>query len=1026
MLLFDLSLREHINRRSGIALAAGVAFTLAALIASVLWNQAELRQRYDLETANREILLASRAQQANAAVAALTTLFSAAQSVDADQFSLLANESIARWPFLRAAFYAPRVLPVDRASFEANVADSGLPGFRIQNDGKAEFPKAKLPKTKYHYPIRYFEPFTPLSSRWLGLDLMATPYLAATIKQTEASDTTRIASGSGPFGQETEFWLLKSLYSQRGNAAANLRQQLANGVVGFALAPAALSAGIALPGEWLRISLRQGESNPASYPSLFEQGQVPPAGLFGLFRLVKHHELPLAEANLVAEFGRAVSLGELLGTSGVVVLVLGTFMTVLFLILAAHANARRIAEIRYRTVAENTYDWETWINSAGRWLYCSPSCQRLTGHDPAAFLNDPTLFLRITHPDDRAKVQAHLESTHMSSAKAEDLIFRVIHQNGQTLWIEHVCVSIADAQGHYLGRRASNRDISERMLNVARAEALLRLSQEAHRMSERALLQLALEEAQHLTGSEVGYLHFINDDQKTIELVIWSEHTLEFCVATHDTHYPVAEAGIWADTVRYKQPVMHNDYQHMDNRRGYPAGHFPLVRHMAVPVMEGDQVNMILGVGNKPHFYDDADLRALQLIGDGLWKSVSLRRTMLKLEAARNAAEAANRAKSTFLANMSHELRTPMNAIMGMTELALRKASEPKLRDQLSKIGQASQHLLHVINDILDISKIEAERLKLEQVNFKLGEVLENLMSLLGHKVNDKGLKLHIDLPAGLPSMKLIGDPTRLGQILLNLVGNAVKFTERGAITLRATLLEESPHAVLLRIEVVDSGIGISAENQKRLFSAFEQADGSMTRKYGGTGLGLAISKRLAEMMGGEVGVTSVVGQGSTFWFSVRLGKSANGNASATKEYDFSPAPTFDSGSAESQIKTHYAGTRILLAEDEPINQEVSRGILEDVGLSVDLAVDGVQAVAMAQQHRYALILMDMQMPNLNGVEATRAIRTLPNYATVPILAMTANAFNEDRQLCLDAGMNDHISKPVEPEVLFETLLKWL
>jgi len=482
-------------------------------------------------------------------------------------------------------------------------------------------------------------------------------------------------------------------------------------------------------------------------------------------------------------------------------------------------------------------------------------------------------------------------------------------------------------------------------------ESVLHISQEATRLGERELLQFGLEEAQRLSGSEIGYLHFINDDQETIELVIWSQNTLKFCTAVHDSHYPVAQAGIWADTVRFKQPVIHNDYQQMEGRRGFPEGHFPLVRHLAVPVMEGDQVRMILGVGNKPRFYDDADLRELQLIGDGLWKSVSLRRAMIKLEAARDAAEAASRAKSTFLANMSHELRTPMNAIMGMTNMALRKATDPKLRDQLTKIDQASQHLLHVINDILDISKIEAERLTLEQVNFKLGEVLENLISLIGHKVSDKGLKLHIDLPAGLPSMTLIGDPTRLGQILLNLTGNAVKFTERGTITLRARLVDESVTDMLLHIEVEDTGIGISAEDQQRLFTAFEQADGSMTRKYGGTGLGLAISKRLAKMMGGEIGVDSVEGQGSSFWFTVRLGKSAD---------LISPAPTFDSDSAEAQIKSRYAGSRVLLAEDEPINQEVSRGMLEDVGLSVDLAEDGVQAVAMAKQNHYALILMDI------------------------------------------------------------------
>lgn len=388
-----------------------------------------------------------------------------------------------------------------------------------------------------------------------------------------------------------------------------------------------------------------------------------------------------------------------------------------------------------------------------------------------------------------------------------------------------------------------------------------------------------------------------------------------------------------------------------------------------------------------------------------------------ELSLAKEAAEAASRAKSTFLANMSHELRTPMNAIMGMTSIALRHADNPTLSDQLGKIDNASQHLLAVINDILDISKIEAERLTLEQRNFMLDQVLDNLTNLIGRKVSDNGLKLSIDLPLEIAHQALCGDALRLGQILINLTGNAVKFTEAGTITLRIRLLEESQADVLLRFEVQDTGIGISAEEMERLFTAFEQADGSMTRKYGGTGLGLAISKRLAKLMGGEIGVESQPGKGSTFWFTVRLGKATEVVAQA---------PTYEQDSPETRLRTQFAGTRLLLAEDEPINQEVSRGLLEDIGLVVDVAEDGSVALALAKRNRYALILMDMQMPRLNGLDATRQIRTLPDYEHTPIVAMTANAFDEDRQICLDVGMNDHIAKPVDPDVLFETLLKWL
>lgn len=438
---------------------------------------------------------------------------------------------------------------------------------------------------------------------------------------------------------------------------------------------------------------------------------------------------------------------------------------------------------------------------------------------------------------------------------------------------------------------------------------------------------------------------------------------------------------------------------------------------ISVPVFAGKQIIALLSLEDHVHAnaFGEAECRLLNTVATSLGAALKNARLFAETKKARAAAEAANQYKSDFLANISHEIRTPLNAIIGMGFLAMGTDLTEQQRDYLQKIQRSGHHLLGIINDVLDFSKVEAGMMRVEAVDFAVEGLIEDVVSVVAEKAEEKGLKLAVDIAPDVPAM-LLGDALRLRQILINYVNNAVKFTDQGEVVIRIRVQSRSSTEAVLRFEVSDTGIGLTDEQISRLFQSFQQADTSTTRKYGGTGLGLAISRQLAELMGGGVGVQSIPGKGSTFWFTSCLQLSNNTPALRPPREDLRKSLF---------LRKALAGVRVLVVEDNLINQQVVVEVLKDVGVVVEVAENGALAVAMVQAQSFDLILMDVQMPVMNGLDATRAMHALAGWPGTPVIAMTANVMSADWQRCADVGMVDFVAKPIVPAGLFSALLRW-
>jgi signal transduction histidine kinase/CheY-like chemotaxis protein len=538
-----------------------------------------------------------------------------------------------------------------------------------------------------------------------------------------------------------------------------------------------------------------------------------------------------------------------------------------------------------------------------------------------------------------------------------------------------------------------------------RLNSLLELSQKASELSEQEIIQLTLEEAVKLTQSQIGYLHFMNADQETLQFCTWSQATLASCTAVHQAHYPLSEAGVWADCVRQRQPVVHNDYQQLAQRQGYPEGHSHLVRHVSVPVLDGDNVTLILGVGNKPSDYHEADVRQMRLVAENLWRILRRKRLEEQLHEHVRALEAEDRHKNEFLAMLAHELRNPLAPICNAVQVldspqgsgAIAVQARQVLRRQLD-------HLVRLVDDLLDISRINQGKIELQCQPLNLAEVIAHAVEISRPLIESAGHALTVTCPP--QPVWVYGDAVRLSQVVANLLNNAAKYTLEGG-QLRLSVHDEAGQAVL---RVQDTGIGIPAEVLPRIFDLFVQADHSLDRAQGGLGLGLSLVRTLVELHGGTVEAFSAgAGQGSELTIRLPLLTMAAAPTSFPPEQAVPPAAL--------------RATRILIVDDNQDAAAMLGELLQGFGLEVMLAHDGPAALETVESTRPRIVLLDIGLPDMDGYEVARRLRQQAAGRDVLLIALTGYGDADSRQRSRAAGCDHHLVKPVNLDALLDLIV---